>query len=107
MANDQAVTLAAASGEFELNAFLPLIADALLESLSLLARAVELFRVKCVELIEPDRERCARWLDASLAFAAAYAVRLGHERVARLMAEHGDDPVRLKAALDAAAAEPR
>ncbi len=33
IANDTAVTMAAAHGEFELNAFFPLIADALLERL--------------------------------------------------------------------------
>ncbi len=40
IANDAAITMAAAHGEFELNAFLPLIADRLLESLELLNRAV-------------------------------------------------------------------
>jgi aspartate ammonia-lyase len=52
ISNDAAVTLAAAHGEFELNAFLPLIADSLLESLSLLTRSVEIFREKCVDRIE-------------------------------------------------------
>ena len=105
MANDQAVTMAASRGEFELNAFLPLIADVLLESLTLLTRTVELFRAKCLLLIEPDRERCARLLDSSLAFAAAYAPRLGHARVGRIIADHGGDPRRVRAALEAAAAK--
>ncbi len=38
IANDTAITLAAAHGEFELNAFVPLIADSLLESLELLKK---------------------------------------------------------------------
>ena len=46
IANDTAVTMAAGHGEFELNAFLPLIADALLESLQLLTGAVHTFREK-------------------------------------------------------------
>ena len=104
MANDQAVTLAAAHGEFELNAFLPLIADTLLESLGLLARAVELFRVKCVALLQPDRERCAEWLEKSCAFATAYAARLGHERVSQIIADSGGDPRRVRAALEEALA---
>ncbi|MDR3288021.1 MAG: aspartate ammonia-lyase, partial [Peptococcaceae bacterium] len=78
IANDQAITMAAAHGEFELNAFLPLIADALLESLALLERAVALFRTKCVELLEPDAERCAALLAASFAFATAYIPHLGY-----------------------------
>ena len=45
MANDQTVSLAAQSGQLELNAFLPLLAHALLGSLDLLERADTLFRV--------------------------------------------------------------
>jgi aspartate ammonia-lyase len=103
MANDTSISSAASRGEFELNAFLPLIAEALLESLSLLDRAVFLFRTKCVEQLSPNRERCAALLDASYAFAAAYVPRLGYDRVNRLIAEQGEDPARIKAALEAAA----
>ena len=46
MANDNAVSMAAARGEFELNAFLPLIADNLLGSLDLLNNATRIFREK-------------------------------------------------------------
>jgi aspartate ammonia-lyase len=48
-ANDFAITNAASRGEFELNAFLPLIADAVLESLELLNDTVRVFREKCIE----------------------------------------------------------
>ena len=44
MGNDQVVTLAAQNGQLELNAFLPLLADALLDSLSLLEAASIMFR---------------------------------------------------------------
>ncbi|MDR3123636.1 MAG: aspartate ammonia-lyase [Treponema sp.] len=103
MANDNAITTAAALGEFELNAFSPLIADALLESLSLLCRAVPLFRAKCVELIRAEPERCAELLDASWAFAAAYVPRLGYEKVRSLIEANQGDPAKIKAALDGAA----
>ena len=102
IANDTAITMAAAHGEFELNAFFPLIADALLESLSLLERTVFLFRTRCVEHIEPDRERCRVLLEGSYAFATSYASKLGYEAVSALMAEHRDDPAGLRDALDAA-----
>jgi aspartate ammonia-lyase len=103
MANDSALTSAAALGEFELNAFSPFIADALLESLSLLCRAVPLFRTKCVELLRANPERCARLLDASWAFAAAYVPRLGYEKVRNIIEENRENPAQIKAALDAAA----
>ena len=49
MADDSAIAMAAAHGEFELNAFEPLIADCLLESLQLLIRSVRIFQTACVE----------------------------------------------------------
>ena len=103
MANDSALATASALGEFELNAFSPLIADALLESLSLLCHAVPLFRSRCVELVRAEPERCARLLDDSWAFAAAYVPRLGYERVRIIIEENRDDPAKIRAALDAAA----
>jgi aspartate ammonia-lyase len=103
MANDSAVTTAAALGDFELNAFSPLIADALLESLALLCRAVPLFRTKCIETLRPEPNRCARLLDDSWAFAAAYVPRLGYENVRALIAENQGDPAKIRAALEGAA----
>ncbi|GHV73320.1 aspartate ammonia-lyase [Spirochaetia bacterium] len=99
-ANDFAITAAAARGELELNAFSPLIADALLESLSLLNRGVYLFRTKCVETLTANRERCAELLAASYAFAASHIGRLGYDRVAGIVAENQGDPERIRRALE-------
>ncbi|MDR2184388.1 MAG: aspartate ammonia-lyase [Treponema sp.] len=100
MSNDGTIAAAASRGEFELNAFLPLIADALLESLSLLERGVFLFRTKCIETLAPDAERCAELLDASCAFAASYVPRLGYDRVNKIIAEYGGDPEQVRRALE-------
>ncbi|MDP3050555.1 MAG: aspartate ammonia-lyase, partial [Eubacteriales bacterium] len=48
MANDLAVSLAAASGQLELNAFLPLIAHNLLQSFTILTGATGILTVKCI-----------------------------------------------------------
>jgi aspartate ammonia-lyase len=92
--------MAAAHGEFELNAFLPLIADALLESLFLLCRAIFLFRTKCVESLEADRERCASLLESSYAFAMAYAPLLGYEAVARIIEKNRNDMQKIQDTLE-------
>lgn len=99
MANDMAITTAAAHGEFELNAFLPLIADSLLESLTLLQKAVTSFRTKCIDLIEPDRERCEELLSRSYAFATGYTARLGYDTVSQVIAEHGGNTELIKETL--------
>jgi aspartate ammonia-lyase len=100
-ANDLAITIAASRGEFELNAFMPLIADALLESLSLLKRAVLLFRVRCIDLISPDEERCKALLAGSLFFAASYLPRLGYDVVSRVISANAGDNARIRARLEA------
>lgn len=86
-ANDYSICAAASRGEFELNAFLPLIADALLESLSLLERTVFLFRTKCVETLTANLERCKSNLEAAPYFAAAYAPLIGYDTVGRIIAD--------------------
>jgi aspartate ammonia-lyase len=103
IAGDTAVTAAAAHGEFELNAFLPLIADTLLENLELLERAVTIFRTKCIDTLTADAARCAAILDRSYAFAASYVPILGYDAVDRIISESGGDPARAKRALDEAA----
>ena len=100
MANDQAVGMAASRGEFELNAFSPLIADCLVESLSLLCRALPAFRETCVETLTANRERCAALLENSLAFAAAWVPRLGYDRVRAIIEEQGGDPEKVRRALE-------
>jgi aspartate ammonia-lyase len=104
-ANDTAITMAASRGELELNAFIPLIADSLLESLSLLKDGCTLFR-GCVETLVPNAERCAALLDSSLAFAASYVPLLGYAAVSRIIAGHSGGPggtERIRKALEYAA----
>jgi aspartate ammonia-lyase len=104
IADDMAVTNAAAHGELELNAFMPLIADSLLEMLELLINSVRLFRQKCVALMAINEEVCARLLGDSSALAFDYVEKLGYEKVAALVRESGNDSRllarKLKEALD-------
>ena len=84
IANDAAITLAAASGQLELNAFMPLIADALLDSLTLLRNAATRFREACIDTLEADPAACARHLDASTAPALLLVPTLGYDAAAAL-----------------------
>jgi aspartate ammonia-lyase len=92
MANDGAISMAASRGEFELNAFTPLIADCLLESLSLLKNCCKIFREKCVETLEADERRCAELLDSSpVALAARYVSALGYQKVEEIIVQYRDE----------------
>lgn len=87
MANDSLISMAAAHGEFELNAFFPIIADTLLESIELLIKGTELFRTKCIEIIKPDEQRCKELLESSYAFATPYIELYGYDKVSNIIKE--------------------
>ncbi|MDF2615046.1 MAG: aspartate ammonia-lyase [Clostridia bacterium] len=96
MANDNAITLCAASGNFELNAFMPLIADSLLESLSLLTQTLSIFRTKCIDTLKPNIETCKAHLDRSLVLATSLAPYIGYENAAFLIKECGSEPQKIR-----------
>jgi len=84
MGYDQTIALAAASGSLELNPFVPLIANCLLESCSLLARSCEILRKYCVEGIQADADRCRRYVESSTATVTALVPVIGYEEACRL-----------------------
>ncbi|HVP13350.1 MAG TPA: aspartate ammonia-lyase [Phycisphaerae bacterium] len=86
MANDQAIAQACSLGNLELNAFLPLIADALLGSLDLLANACSILRRHCIEGMEADEERCRQNVEGATACVTALVPALGYE-LAQTVAE--------------------
>jgi aspartate ammonia-lyase len=79
MANDQAIAQACSLGNLELNAFLPLVADALLGSLDLLANACSMLRRLCVEGMQADEERCRRNVEGATACVTALVPAIGYE----------------------------
>jgi len=86
MANDQAIAHACSMGCLELNAFLPLVAEKLLESLRLLAAACRILRTHCVAGIEADEARCRRNVENATASVTALVERIGYE-IAQEVAE--------------------
>ncbi|MFV0464612.1 MAG: aspartate ammonia-lyase [Lachnospiraceae bacterium] len=102
MANDTALSMAAMHGEFELNAFFPLIAESLLESLSLLVKTVKIFREKCVDNVTANEKRCGELLEQSYAFATEYTQLLGYDKVSRMIRESEGDPHKIREELERA-----
>lgn len=84
MACDHALTLAAHAGQLELNAFIPLIAHNLFQSLDLLTRAGLMLKDECVLGIEVDEGRCRELLENSAALATALVPTLGYEKATEL-----------------------
>jgi fumarate hydratase class II len=84
MGHDVAIGIAASQGQFELNVSKPLIAYNLLDSLSLLAGAMESFATHCVEGLEVDSGRVQEMLDRSLMLVTALTPHIGYDRAARI-----------------------
>lgn len=82
--NDSAITLAGLSGNFELNVMMPLVAYNLLQSIHLLANAVNNFSKRCVKGLMADRKRCEEMIEKSLALATALTPKIGYEEAARI-----------------------
>lgn len=85
MGNDQVIAISAASGQLELNAFMPLIAQNLLQSLHMLINSARLLNEKCVKGIVADEARCRHWLEESHAFITALTPYLGYELAAEIV----------------------
>jgi len=91
IAGDVAITLAAQSGQLELNSFMPLIAHHLLGNLELLANSVRVFREFCVQGIAANEEQCRYLLENSLAAVTALVPYIGYDRASHLAHLVGKD----------------
>jgi len=87
LANDVAVNIGGASGNFELNVYKPLICHNLLQSIRLLADACASFREHCVVGIEPNRDRIREHLENSLMLVTALTPHIGYD-LAAAIAKH-------------------
>ena len=85
--NDAAITVGGLSGNFELNAMIPLITRNLLGSITLLSRACELLASRCLAGLQADVERCHEAVEKSLAMCTALAPVLGYDAAAAIAHE--------------------
>jgi len=85
--HDATIAAAVGLGSLELNSFLPLVADCLLQDLTLLTRGCEVLRRHCVEGIEADEARCAMHVHASSAAATALVPEIGYEAACAVVAK--------------------
>jgi len=84
LANDVAVGLGGASGNFELNVYKPLIAHNFLQSVRLLADGMTCFEAYCARGIAADRERLAEHMDRSLMLVTALVPHIGYDKAAEI-----------------------
>ncbi|MEO9222654.1 MAG: class II fumarate hydratase [Mycobacteriaceae bacterium] len=82
--NDAAIAWAGASGAFELNVQIPLMARNLLESIRLLTNASRLLTDRCIEGTEADVEHCRELAESSPSIVTPLNSAIGYEEAAKV-----------------------
>jgi fumarate hydratase class II len=112
--NDTAITAGGMQGNFELNVMIPLMARNLLQSVTLLTSASQLFADKCISGLEANLDMTNRHAENTLASATALNLHIGYDKASEIVKdatasgrplrdvarEHGVDDATLDAALD-------
>jgi fumarate hydratase class II len=88
MGNDQVLTISgAAGGQFQLNIMMPVMGQAAIESVTLLASATKAFVELCAEEMEPNPEACEAGVEKSLSMVTSLNPHIGYERAAAIAKE--------------------
>ncbi len=82
--NDATVAVAGASGNFELNVMMPVLARNLLESIRLLATSTVLLAERCVDGITPDTDRMRQYAESSPSVVTPLNRYVGYENAAKI-----------------------
>ena len=82
--NDAAIAFAGASGSFELNVMLPVIARNILESITLLARSSTALATRCVDGITANAERARALAESSPSIVTPLNRVIGYEAAAKI-----------------------
>ena len=99
MGNDVTISVAGASGNFELNVYRPVIAYNIIQSIRLLTDACDSFRVHCVDGIEANEERIRSNLYNSLMLVTTLNPHIGYDKAAEVAEKAYKDNLSLREAI--------
>lgn len=98
MANDVAVGFSSSQGNFQLNVYMPVCIYNFLQSVRLLADAMDSFRLRCVCGIRANREKMHENLHHSLMLVTAISPIIGYENAARVAKKAYEEQLSLREA---------
>ena len=99
MGNDVTISVAGASGNFELNVYRPVIAYNIIQSIRLLTDACDSFRVHCVDGIKANEERIRSNLYNSLMLVTTLNPHIGYDKAAEVAKKAYKDNLSLREAI--------
>jgi len=98
MGNHTSVTIAGSQGHFELNVYKPVMIYNLLQSIKLIADAVDSFTKRCVNGIEANTDRIEALMQESLMLVTALNPHIGYDNAAKIAKKAYNDNSTLKEA---------
>ncbi|NCN27900.1 class II fumarate hydratase [bacterium] len=98
LGNDVALNIGAASGNFELNVFKPLIVHNFLHSLRLLSDSAKNFVDKCLVGVEPNKAAIEKHLQNTLMLVTALNPHIGYDKAAAIAKKAHKEGLTLKEA---------
>lgn len=87
MGNNVAITIAAKTGQLQLNAYEPLAISAILESQKLLTNTMKAFRTSCIDGITANQDVMTKYINQSVGIVTALNPVLGYEKTTELAKE--------------------
>jgi len=87
IANDTAITLGGLGSILELNLMLPLIANNILFSLTILSNSIRNFNKKLLVGLKADSMKCEGYIEGSLAMCTALVPEIGYDKAAEIAYE--------------------
>lgn len=85
--NDQTVSLAAMSGQLELNVMEPVLVYNIIQSTEILTNVLKVFREKCIDGITANREVCKDMVERSVGIITALVPYIGYEEASKIAKE--------------------
>jgi len=99
MGNDLTISIAGASGNFELNVYRPVIAYNIIQSIRLLNDACDSFRENCVDGITANEEKIKTNLYNSLMLVTALNPHIGYDKAAEVAKKAHENNTSLRDAI--------
>ena len=87
MGRDVSITMAAAAGQLQLNAFLPLISFDLFTSISMLKHGCWILADKCIKDITANENKCREYVERSTSIATFLVPHIGYDASANIAKE--------------------
>ena len=98
MGNNLTVSLSGSQGHFELNAYKPVIAYNIIQSINLLNDAIKSFCLNCLKDIKPNKKNIQKHLQNSLMLVTALNKHIGYDNAAKIAKKAFKENLTLKKA---------